>query len=191
MRCFILIILVGLIIFSFLIYNISWFLFYEIDPRENILKEDLIGTWELITPITVHSLFIKKQPSLIILKQDESYEIHNPPKYVKRFCESLPKKQIAISCGQVIVGGKWFIHTSPLDSIVGFKEAPDFAHRLRGRSDPYQFWYCEFDPDVAPMYRWKRISKETQCPYCQCNFSADSSTIEIENPDIQNGIMKE
>jgi hypothetical protein len=177
----ILVIIFGLILFLHIINNISWMFFYDSSPQGKIMKDDLVGTWELPLPIT--TLFTKKQSSLIMLKQDGTYEIHNPPQYLKKFCDLQQKKLSTISCGQVTIG-EWIIITSfytPQESSVVFEGISCFAHRLRGRSNPYQLWYCEGDPDIDHMYKWKRISKETKCPYCQCNFPTDTERTHVKH----------
>jgi hypothetical protein len=165
----ILFIIFGLILFLHILNNISWMFFYDSSPQGKITEENLVGTWELTSSIT--TLITKTQSSLIILKQDGNYEIHNPPKYLKKFCDLQQKKLSTVSCGQVATG-EWLIITLSIthESNVVFEGTTRFAHRLRGRSNPYQLWYCEGDADVDPMYKWKKISKETKCPYCQYNL---------------------
>jgi hypothetical protein len=171
-------IILGLILFLLLINNIRWALFYQDFPQENVLEDDLVGTWEFYAPIwhhsipiTLDSLFTKKQPSLMILKQDGSYEIHNPPKYLKKFLDLQPQKQFTSSCGQVSIG-KWEIsewRSVAKQTNIAFDDLR-CGHRLQGRSNPYQLWYCEVAPDATPLYTWKRISKEIKCPNCQYNL---------------------
>jgi hypothetical protein len=191
MGCFVFIVL-GLILFLLLVYYISRVHFYDFRPQEKVLKENLIGTWKLKPLINFSTPFyFFKKTSLIIIRSDGCYEIHNPPEYLKPkylkpeeylkevpekdhkvYREPEPKIHLSPLCQRVICGNWRFSDYG--NPRIGFEGIFNFSHRIQGKSSPYQLWYCEVDPDITPLYRWERISKETKCPYCQCNFSADT-----------------
>ncbi|MDR2116101.1 MAG: hypothetical protein LBP87_06955 [Planctomycetaceae bacterium] len=171
----------GLILFLLMIKNLNRASFYTDSPHGKIfVEEDLIGTWELISP---RPLFTKIQPSLMILKRDGSYEIHNPTRYLKKFCDSQPKKQFTVPCG-LVTAGEWDITTHiGLMSEITFKGIPKSIHNLHGRYPPYQLWYFEGIPDM-PLCKWERISKETKCPYCQCSLPVDTGRTHVKHTEF-------
>jgi hypothetical protein len=198
MGCFALIVL-GLILFSLFIYCISRVYFYGFSPQQKVLKEDLIGTWKLkpLIDFSTPSYFFKK-PSFIILRSDGCYEIHNPPDYLKPkylkpeeylkefpekchkvYCIPVPQIHLSPSCQRVICGNWEF--SDYVDPGIAFNGIFHFGHRIQGKSSPYQLWYCDIAPDITPLYRWERISKETKCPYCQCNFPANTERTPVKH----------
>jgi hypothetical protein len=199
--CFALIVL-GLVLFSLLIYYINSVYFYDFRPQEKVLKEDLIGTWKLKPLINFSTPFyFFKKPSFIILRSDGCYEIHNPPEYLKlkylkpeeylkavpekyhkEYRDPVPKIYLSSLCQQVICGTWNFSDYG--NPGIGFNGIFNFGHRIQGKSSPYQLWYCEIDPDVTPLYRWERISKDTKCPYCQCNIFIDTGRTHVEHTEF-------
>lgn len=140
-------------------------LFYDVRPlSKNVAENDLIGTWKF-KPTIENRLFAK--PSIIILKKDGCYEIHNPPIWLRKMCKPPTKIFISETCEEIIIGN-WFFAKKGMAG-VSFVGIDGFGGYIIGKRAPYQLHYCRIAPDVTPLRRWQWVSKEIQCPLCQKN----------------------
>ncbi|MDR1290541.1 MAG: hypothetical protein LBK06_05010, partial [Planctomycetaceae bacterium] len=142
---YILLSFVILVILLFIIYHVNTRIFYDVEPIEKVVTNDLVGTWRFIPPIS-KKLFAK--PSIIILKRDGSYEIHNPPIWVRKKCKPPTKIFMSESCGEIITGNWTLGKRKPS---AGFNGIDQFGLHIQGKRQPYQLQYCRVAPDITPL----------------------------------------
>jgi hypothetical protein len=125
------------------------------------VENDLVGTWKFI-PSIGEKLFAR--PSIIILKKNGCYEIHNPPIWLRKICKPPAKIFMSESCGEIIIGNWTWGRRKPS---VGLNGIDNFGGHILGKRQPYQLQYCRIAPDITPLRCWQWMSQETQCPHCQ------------------------
>lgn len=156
-------IVVVFILFSFLMLScdntsLKKTMDYDSSPQRKVTDEELIGTWELKNHLVHHNVL-----SLIILKRDGIYEIHNPPSCLENYCEPKPDVFESPTCKTVITG-KWI--NGRWKPGIEFKGIYNFGPKIQGATPPYQLWYSEISPDITPLYIWEKTSTQTTCPMC-------------------------
>jgi hypothetical protein len=153
--------ILALLILLFVIYEINEILFYDLPPSGKVVEYDLIGTWKFKS----RKLFASS--SIIVLKKDGSYEIHNPPIWLRKMCEFPTKIYGTKLCGEIIVGDwdltRFSERSHPYVRLKGIKGLRFTVH---GRYPPYQFWYYRAGPELSPLRCWQWYSNEPQCSHC-------------------------
>jgi hypothetical protein len=150
-----------LLLWLFVIYKIRMAIFYDLPPRENVVEHDLNGKLRFKDG----KLFAR--PSIMILRKDGSYEIHNPPLWLRKMCEFPTKIYETKSCGEIIIG-EWSLtrfskQGYPYVRLEGIK---GLTLEVHGRYPPYQLWYYRAGPELSPLRCWQWYSGEIQCLHC-------------------------
>ncbi|MDR2439760.1 MAG: hypothetical protein LBE12_10385 [Planctomycetaceae bacterium] len=169
--------LIGLF-FIVICYDIYYINYYRSIPQKTVAKKDLAGTWKLQR----RGLYLipNATKSLMILQENGTYEIHNPPRYILEQCNLEAKIYRSPTCSFVIVG-EWSI-INHWESMMVFKSAKNIHQFIRGSLPPYQIHhYANMDPDREPPYRWNMISKETKCPYCPDEVIDEKNLISVDS----------
>jgi hypothetical protein len=164
-------------IFIIICYEIYYVNYYRNVPQKIIEKKDLAGTWKLQR----RGLYLipNVTKSLMVLQENETYEIHNPPQYILEQCDVNATIYQSPTCGIVIVG-EWRIFD--LDTAIVFRNMKNIHQFIRGSIPPYQLHhYANMDPDREPPYRWNMISRETKCPYCPDDVIDKKNLISVDS----------
>jgi hypothetical protein len=156
----------------FFIYYVYLLTVHETVIRKRLSENELIGTWKLDKTLWVTENY---NNSLIVIRRDGFYEIHNPPKVIIEKLElndPLPKLYLSKTCKYIIVG-KWKHHFPSKHAppklranLLDFSEIKWFRLQFFGFAPPYYMVFYSGDPDGTPKYCWYKISKDDKCPCC-------------------------
>jgi len=158
-------------------------------PAMPVPKATLVGTWQWRSHDEYGFATKPDKPSLMILRNDGRYEIHNPPtyiavpapKYVRESIADQAKYYRSPACGLIVVG-KWSGDggDQKINRAIRLKGLEFQEGFLGGKTAPfiiYQYW-C--DPDVIPSEKWDWVSKEMKCPNCLVDVFDEKNVFPLE-----------